>query len=104
MPVWVAVAALLYAAAGLVVAPTQLTGASVEAMVQANPDQALLPPPHAVENACPFMTPVSAKDNQVVKAQMRVSWQQICRRPPRLRRRFPFLRFIPPTSLRDSSA
>ena len=105
MPVWVGVLALLYFSVGLIVAPRQLTGASIEAMSRATDEQELVSAPQPVEMPCPFPLQALENDNQEVKAVIMTLWQQLrCRITKVQLYHFPSLRFIPRSSSRDSLA
>ncbi len=105
MPVWVGVLALLYFSIGLMVAPRQLTGASIEAMAQASDEQELVPAPQPVEIPCPFPLPALENNNQEVKAVITTLWQQLRCRVTKLQLyHCPSLHFIPRFSSRDSLA
>ncbi len=105
MPIWVGVLTLLYFSIGLVVAPRQVTGASIEAMAQATDEQVLVLAPQPVEMPCPFPLPASETDNQEVRAVTTALWQQLrCRITKLQQHDFPSLRFIPPAFSRDSLA
>lgn len=102
-PVWVGVLALLYFSIGLVVAPKQLTGASVEAIAQASDEHELVPSPQPVEMPCPFTLPASETDIREVKAVTTTLWQQLrCLITKLQLHHFPSLCFIPPAFSRDS--
>jgi len=105
MPVWVGVLALLYFSIGLIVAPRQLTGASIEAMAQATDEQELVPIPQPVEMPCPFPLQALESDNQEVEAAIVTLWQHLrCRITKLPLHHFPSIRFIPRSSSRDSLA
>jgi hypothetical protein len=94
--VWVVMAAVLYLPIGLVIAPRQLTGASVGAMTQADPVREPVPYREPVADECVLVAPVVEVTEQVTLVREQVCRQRMLRWQPRRQLYFLLLRFIPP--------
>lgn len=103
-PVVAAVTAVLYVPVAFQIAPTQVTGAAVEAMT-ASPDSGAmqLALPTKAERLYTFALPLSVDEERVSTKWKRTYHQQMRRRRSG-RQRALFYRFIPHPDSRDSSA
>lgn len=102
-PVWAAMAVILYLPAFLALAPAQLTGAAVEAMIQAEDNKEPVAWREPVVEECILAAPFWQVDEQITRVQSRLClWRRLHWRPPR-KLHFPHLHYIPHPASKDTS-